>query len=114
MNNDTVKLISEALHDHIVVMQAALIEWKHGGGAEAALGWIENTLCGPGLLPDAASPYGTEAQAYFDANRSNPFPLCPCGRPSNILWMGKGFCCDAHFREAHALWKAEQAGEPQT
>ena len=41
------KMITDMHHDLLVVMQAALIEWKHGEGAEAALRWIVNTLDGP-------------------------------------------------------------------
>lgn len=95
-------------HDQIVGQQAAFIEWQHGAGAEAAMGWIENGLCGPGHIPDEDAPYGKEAQAWFDANKHEPFPACPCGRPSNILWMGKGFCCNTHYDEA---FKAHQAAK---
>lgn len=94
------KMIGKMHHDQVVVMQAALIEWKHGKGAEAALQWIVNTLSGPGLLPSPDEPWGREAQAYYDANRSDPFPTCHCGRPSNQLWMGRGFCCEAHYKQA--------------
>jgi len=96
------KLITDMHHDLIVTMQAALIEWKHGKGAESALQWIVNTLAGPGLLPSPDEPYGKEAQAYMSANRSDPMPTCFCGRPSHIGWMGQGFCCDEHYHEAHA------------
>ncbi len=97
-------------HDLIVVMQAAWIEWKHGKGAEDALGWIENTLDGPGLIPDETEPWAKEAQAYFDKNRAEPFPACFCGRPSNQLWMGKGFCGEPHYKE-HRAAIASQAGK---
>lgn len=99
---DMMKVMSDAHHDLLVVMQATLIEWKHGKGAEAALQWIVNTLAGPGLLPDPEAPYGKEAQAFFDANQANPMPVCHCGRPSHIGWMGKGFCCEEHYRAAKA------------
>ena len=85
-----------------VANQAAWIEWKHGRGADAAMQWIHNGLAGPGHLPDDEEPWGKEAQAYFDANCANPLPPCACGRPSNILWMGQGFCCDDHYRKAKA------------
>lgn len=98
-------------HDQIVAQQAAYIEWQHGAGAEAAMGWIENGLCGPGHIPDEDAPYGKEAQAWFDANKHEPFPACPCGRPSNILWMGKGFCCNAHYGEAFTAYQATEAAE---
>lgn len=92
--------VEDSLHDMIVTMQAAYIEWQHGGGAEAAMRWIANTLNGPGLIPDQDEPWGRDAQAYHAAHKSNRFPFCDCGRPSTILWMGKGFCCDAHYQRA--------------
>ncbi len=48
----------------VLAMQAAYIEWIHGGGAEKAMAWIANTLDGPGLIPTDAE--GTDAQAFFD------------------------------------------------
>lgn len=87
--------------DLIVAMQAAIIEWQHGKGAEAGLQWIVNTLAGPGFLPDESAPYGKEAQAWFSANCANPMPTCACGRPSHIGWMGQGFCSDEHYRAAY-------------
>ena len=94
--------LGKIVHDHCVVMQAAWIEWQHGRGAGAAMGWIHNTLCGPGFIPDEDAPYGKEAQAWFDANQSNPMPQCFCGRPSNIGWMGRGFCSEAHYQVGKA------------
>lgn len=96
------KMLADMHQNLIVTMQAALIEWRHGQGAEAALRWIANTLLGPGLLPDPDAPYGQDAQAYMSANRSDPFPQCQCGRPSHIAWMGQGFCSDQHYRDAYA------------
>ena len=91
------KQLSAMFHDKVVGEQAAYIEWQHGKGAEAGMQWIANGLWGPGLIPDEDEPWGTEAQAYYDANKSDPFPQCFCGRPSNQLWMGKGACCDEHM-----------------
>lgn len=99
---ETVKMLGDMHHDLIVAMQAAYIEWRHGAGAEAAMVWIANTLDGPGLIPSETEPYGKEAQAYCDANKSNPMPKCFCGRPSNTVWMGQGFCSDKHYVEAKA------------
>lgn len=48
----------------VIAMQAAWIEWKHGRGADEGMEWIENTLDGPGLIPDEDA--GTDAQAFFD------------------------------------------------
>ena len=105
------KELSSFLHDEIVAQQAAWIEWRHGAGAEAAMSWIENGLCGPGHIPDEESPYGKEAQAWFDANKSDPFPLCQCGRPSNSLWMGKGFCSNEHYNEHRAAIAAAKGSK---
>jgi len=95
-----VRILSECLHDQIVVMQAAYIEWQHGNGAEAAMQWIANTLAGPGHIPDEDAPYGKEAQAWFDANNSHPMPTCACGRPSNQMQGGIGGCCNDHLQTA--------------
>lgn len=101
---ELVESMNEIIHDHVVTMQAAVIEWQHGKGAEAAMGWIANTLEGPGHLPGAEEPWGKDAQRYFDANRAKPFPLCAvCGIPSHQLWMGHGFCSTEH----HDKFKAE-------
>lgn len=96
------EILSKALHDNTVAMQAAWIEWQHGRGADAAMQWIANTLFGPGLIPDESEPWAKDAQAFFDANKSDPFPTCPCGRPSNILAAGKGYCSDRCYRKAEA------------
>lgn len=96
------EMLRDSFERNLVVMQAAWIEWRHGKGAEAAMRWIHNTLCGPGLIPGEAAPWGREAQAWFDANQPDPFPVCECGRPSNTVWMGKGFCSDEHYRAALA------------
>ena len=100
-------------HDLLVVMQAAWIEWQRGAGANSAMQWIHNTLMGPGLIPDDDEPYASEPQAYFDKNKAEPFPECFCGRPSNQLWMGKGFCGNAHYNKHRAaiLAKGGDQGE---
>lgn len=90
---------SSIIHDAVVANQAAYIEWRHGKGAEGGMQWVENGLAGPGHIPREHAPYGKEAQAYFDANKSDRFPTCYCGRPSNILHMGSGYCCDAHYEK---------------
>lgn len=96
------KFLSNMHHDIIVAMQAAWIEWQRVGDADTAMFWIQNTLAGPGLIPGEDEPYASEPQAYFDKNKSEPFPECFCGRPSNQLWMGQGFCSQAHYAEARA------------
>lgn len=106
------KFLAGMHQDLLVVMQAAWIEWRHGKGPEAALGWIQNTLVGPGLIPDETAPYGKEAQAFFDANQADPMPQCFCGRPSNIGWMAQGFCSEAHYREGKAKADAPTAPAP--
>ncbi|MEX3933296.1 hypothetical protein AB4Y32_16085 [Paraburkholderia phymatum] len=63
-------MLANIMHNNTVAMQAAWIEWQHGEGADGAMEWIENTLAGPGLIPEDDEPHATEAQAYFDANFS--------------------------------------------
>lgn len=108
------KMLANIMHDQTTAMQSALIEWKHGNGAEAGLQWIVNTLMGPGLLPDFDAEHGTNAQFWFDANQSQPMPKCFCGNPSHIGWMGQGFCSNAHYDEAkakHDTAPASSAGD---
>lgn len=104
----TLNDLGKIIHDMTVAQQAAWIEWQHGKGAEEAMSWIHNGLVGPGFIPDEDEPYGKEAQAYFDANRSDPFPICYCGRPSNSLWMGQGFCCREHYDTRRTQIEAQQ------
>lgn len=92
--------LSKIVHNMVVAEQAAWIEWQHGQGAEAAMRWIGNGLAGPGHIPNEAEPYSKEAQAWYDANKADPFPVCPCGRPSNILHMGRGYCSTEHYNAA--------------
>ena len=101
--DEQMQFLKEMHHDLLVVMQAAWIEWQHGKGADAAMQWIENTLVGPGLIPKDGEAWSKEAQAYFDANQSRPMPACPCGRPSNIGWMGRGYCCEEHYAADKAM-----------
>lgn len=105
-----VKTLSDIIQDQTIAMQSAIIEWQHGNGAEAGLSWIVNTLAGPGHLPDFDAPHGKHAQFWFNANQANPLPACFCGNPSSSLWMGQGFCCDDHYREARAKHEAARAG----
>ena len=93
------KTAHKIIHDMVVSNQAAWIEWQHGKGAEAAMTWVHNGLAGPGQIPDEKAQWGTEAQAWYDANQSDPFPTCYCGRPSNQLWMSNGACCSEHMDE---------------
>ena len=104
------KLIGATMTDMIAANQAAWIEWRRERGADAAMEWVENGLCGPGLIPGKDEPWATEPQAYFDANKADPFPTCFCGRPSNTVWMGQGFCGNAHYDEARRKQAAEAAG----
>ncbi|WP_241130717.1 hypothetical protein [Achromobacter xylosoxidans] len=101
--------LSKIVHNMVVAEQAAWIEWKHGQGAEAAMRWIGNGLAGPGHIPNEAKPYSKEAQAWYDANKADPFPVCPCGRPSNILHMGNGYCSEEHCRAAIAAQRKGDA-----
>lgn len=108
---DLIKTLSDIIHDQTVAMQSAIIEWRHGNGVEAGMSWIVNTLEGPGHLPDFDAPHGKNAQFWFNAHQANPMPACFCGNPSSSLWMGQGFCCDEHYREARAKYDAARAGE---
>ena len=94
--------IVRLFHDQITGMQAAWIEWRRGKGAEAAMQWIENYLSGPGLIPKEDEPWANEPQAWYDANKSDPWPTCPCGRPSNVLSRGKGYCSWNHCKQYEA------------
>lgn len=104
---------NKMLHDKITAEQAAWIEWQHGKGAEAGMQWIHNGLMGPGLLPDENDDWGKEAQAYYDANHSEPFPTCHCGRPSSQLWMGHGACCDEHMSVIRKKQYAQQEADSE-
>lgn len=108
---EAIKMYGRIIHDMVVANQAAWIEWQHGEGAEAAMVWIHNGLAGPDHIPDENAPWGKEAQAWYDANNANPMPTCHCGRPSNIGWMGKGFCSQAHYKEARTAAPLPPAGE---
>ena len=66
-------MFGDIISNHCIAMQAAAIDAKMRGPAEGMV-WIENTLCGPGLLPDmdearALPAASTQelAQAWFDA-----------------------------------------------
>lgn len=48
---------------NLLVMKAAIIEWRTTGDAKNGMAWIFNTLFGPGELPDEDEK---DAQAYFD------------------------------------------------
>lgn len=48
---------------NLIVMQAAIIDWRATGEAKNGMAWIFNTLLGPGELP---SEDEKDAQTYFD------------------------------------------------
>ena len=48
---------------NLIVMQAAVIDWRTTGDAKNGMAWIFNTLFGPGELPNEDEK---DAQAYFD------------------------------------------------
>lgn len=48
---------------NLLVMQAAIIEWRATGDAKNGMAWIFNTLFGPGELQDEEEK---DAQAYFE------------------------------------------------
>lgn len=62
---------------------------------------IGNSLAGHGLMPRKNQPKANEAQAHADAGKSDPFPMCFCGRPSNQHLMGPSiYCSEAHLCRA--------------
>ena len=101
--------MAQIMNDLLVGNQAAWIEWRHGKGAEEAMVWVEGSLYAVGV-PEEGEPWAKEAQAWYSANKAEPFPTCFCGRPSNHLWMGQGFCSDAHYDEGRAKAAAEATG----
>ena len=102
-----VEALNRALNNHVVAMQAAWIEWQRGDGAEAAMTWIDNTLDGPGLIPADDEPYADDAQLYFNANRSDPYPPCAiCMRPSHIQDRHGAYCSHEHCDQAQAQREA--------
>lgn len=105
-----IDLDAKIMNNILVGNQAAWIEWQRGAGAEEAMIWVQNTLMGVGI-PDEDQPFAKEPQAWYSANKSDPFPTCFCGRPSHILWMGQGFCSDAHHDEARAKVASEAFGK---
>jgi hypothetical protein len=72
--------------------------------------WVENSLAGCGT-PDEDAPWSKDSQAWWSANKAEPFPTCFCGRPSNHLWMGQGFCSDAHYEQGRTKAAAEAEGK---
>lgn len=61
------RMFSGLMHNHILAMQAAVIDATLTGDPAIGLQWIKNTLFGPGHYPDVeiAKAMGG-AQAYFD------------------------------------------------
>ncbi|MDU2941516.1 MAG: ead/Ea22-like family protein [Enterobacteriaceae bacterium] len=57
------KEVDRMFGKNLLIMQAAIIEWRTTGDAKNGLAWIFNTLFGPGELPDEDEK---DAQAYFD------------------------------------------------
>lgn len=88
----TCVIFSDVIENHTHAMQAAVIERYAGGGAEAGMDWIQNTLAGPGLMPDLDAAVALldaktkgPAQAWFDMQEerhaafraANPGPAAP-------------------------------------
>lgn len=115
-NKQLEQFLSEAyaLHNNaIVAMQCAYLEAQYGRGVHAGMQWIENFLCGPGLIPAADEPYITQPERYRQENIKEVFadgvkrPICFCGKPAMIMghYEGKGFtgfCSFEHERQAKA------------
>lgn len=68
------RAMAYAFARNVASMQAAYIEWTRGDGADHGMAWISNTLCGPGLLPDAGS---ATAQEFFDCEMEKLDKLYP-------------------------------------
>ena len=68
------RAMAYAFARNVASMQAAYIEWTRGDGADHGMAWIGNTLCGPGLLPDAGS---ATAQEFFDCEMEKLDKLYP-------------------------------------
>lgn len=92
--------VAQMANDLIVTMQAAWIEWQHGRGAEAAMEWIQNTLVGPGQIPDEDDPYGTDAQSWHGLHRSDKAPPCShCGKPAVEWGQDEATCGECRERK---------------
>jgi hypothetical protein len=110
---ELVRTLDRLHHDLVVTMQAAWIEWRNGRGAEVAMQWIENTLDGPGLIPDPDAPYYDDAQKFHSLNKSDPWPACEvCGDPSCHMWAGKGFCSQTHLDQYRAGRLPDEQEQP--
>jgi hypothetical protein len=66
-------MFGDTISNHCIAMQSAVIDAELQG-AEHGMEWIQNTLCGPGLLPDMKEARSmptvvmqSVAQAWFDA-----------------------------------------------
>lgn len=57
------KEVDRMFGKNLLVMQAAIIDWRATSDAKQGMAWIFNTLFGPGELPDEDEK---DAQAYFD------------------------------------------------
>lgn len=57
------KKLDRMFGKNLIVMQAAVIDWRTTGDAKNGMAWIFNTLLGPGELPNEDEK---DAQAYFD------------------------------------------------
>lgn len=101
---ELVRTLNEIIHDQVVVMQAAWIEWQHGKGAEAAMQWIEAELEGPGHIPDDSDQFHDNADMWYASNISDPFPTCWCGMPSVIAQGDKGWCCEEHRASKESIF----------
>lgn len=96
--------MAQMANDLLVTMQAAWIEWRNGRGAEAAMQWIENTLDGPGLIPDDDDPYINDAQSFHGINRSDKAPPCShCGKPATAWGKDEASCAECQERKRLGL-----------
>lgn len=81
----------DIISNQCIAMQAAVIDAKFRSPAEG-MEWIENTLCGPGLLPDMVAARAmptavlqTVSQAWFDARTAEHEALRKaCPKPESL------------------------------
>jgi hypothetical protein len=78
----------DALHRNILAMRAAFVAWCRGEASDG-MGWIANTLAGPGHIPGEAE-VALGAQALFDKEvaeheafrATHPGPAAPAAAPA--------------------------------
>lgn len=85
--------LASVIHNHVIAMQAALIEAWAGRGDQSGITWIRNTLMGPGFVPDCDEALELSdgnreraAQAWFDAENAKERTRLAALAPENA-WI---------------------------